>query len=43
MLDAALNVIRETVAKGGRILFVGTKRQAQKAIAEAAEKSRSTT
>ena len=38
MLDAALNVIRETVAKGGRILFVGTKRQAQKAVAEAAEK-----
>jgi len=38
MLDAALNVVRETVAKGGRILFVGTKRQAQKAIAEAAEK-----
>jgi small subunit ribosomal protein S2 len=38
MLDAALNVIRETVAKGGRILFVGTKRQAQKSIAEAAEK-----
>ena len=39
MLDAALNVIRETVAKGGRILFVGTKRQAQRSIAEAAEKS----
>ncbi len=38
MLDAALNVIRETVAKGGRILFVGTKRQAQSAVAEAAEK-----
>ena len=38
MLDAALNVIRETVAKGGRILFVGTKRQAQKPIAEAAER-----
>ncbi len=38
MLDAALNVIRETVAKGGRILFVGTKRQAQKSVAEAAEK-----
>ncbi|MCX7646572.1 MAG: 30S ribosomal protein S2 [Rhodobacteraceae bacterium] len=38
MLDAALHVIRETVAKGGRILFVGTKRQAQKPIAEAAEK-----
>ncbi len=38
MLDAALNVVRETVAKGGRILFVGTKRQAQKSVAEAAEK-----
>ncbi len=38
MLDAALNVIRETVAKGGSVLFVGTKRQAQKPIAEAAEK-----
>ena len=38
MLDAALNVVRETVAKGGRILFVGTKRQAQKPIAEAADK-----
>jgi small subunit ribosomal protein S2 len=38
MLDAALNVVRETVAKGGTILFVGTKRQAQKPIAEAAEK-----
>lgn len=39
MLDAALNVVRETVAKGGRILFVGTKRQAQKPVAEAAERS----
>ncbi|MEM6823736.1 MAG: 30S ribosomal protein S2 [Pseudomonadota bacterium] len=38
MLDAALHAIRETVAKGGRILFVGTKRQAQKPVAEAAEK-----
>jgi small subunit ribosomal protein S2 len=38
MLDAALNIVRETVAKGGRILFVGTKRQAQKPIAEAADK-----
>ena len=38
MLDAALNVIRETVAKNGRILFVGTKRQAQKPIADAAER-----
>ncbi|WP_298499877.1 30S ribosomal protein S2 [uncultured Maritimibacter sp.] len=39
MLDQALKVIRDTVAKNGRILFVGTKRQAQKPIAEAAEKS----
>jgi small subunit ribosomal protein S2 len=38
LLDAALNVIRETVARGGRVLFVGTKRQAQKPIADAAEK-----
>ncbi|MEL6362729.1 MAG: 30S ribosomal protein S2, partial [Pseudomonadota bacterium] len=38
MLDAALNAVRETVAKGGRILFVGTKRQAQKPVADAAEK-----
>ncbi len=38
MLDAALNVVRETVAKGGRILFVGTKRQAQRPVAEAAER-----
>jgi small subunit ribosomal protein S2 len=38
LLDQALHVIRETVAKGGRILFVGTKRQAQKPIADAAER-----
>ena len=38
MLDAALNTIRDTVAKGGRILFVGTKRQAATPVAEAAEK-----
>jgi small subunit ribosomal protein S2 len=38
MLDAALNVVRETAAKGGRILFVGTKRQAQKPVADAAER-----
>lgn len=37
MLDAALNAIRETVARGGRILFVGTKRQAATPISEAAE------
>lgn len=39
MLDAALQVVRDTVAKGGRVLFVGTKRQAQKPIADAAERS----
>jgi len=39
MLDQALQVVRETVAKGGRVLFVGTKRQAAAPIAEAAEKS----
>jgi small subunit ribosomal protein S2 len=38
MLDAALQMVRDTVAKGGRILFVGTKRQAQKPVADAAEK-----
>jgi len=38
MLDAALNAVRETVAKGGRVLFVGTKRQAQQPVAEAAER-----
>lgn len=38
MLEQALQVVRETVAKGGRILFVGTKRQAQKPIADAAER-----
>ncbi len=38
MLDAALNAVRETVAKGGRVLFVGTKRQAAHPIADAAEK-----
>jgi small subunit ribosomal protein S2 len=38
MLDQALKVVRYTVAKGGRILFVGTKRQAQKPVAEAAER-----
>ncbi len=39
LLHRALQAVSETVAKGGRILFVGTKRQAQDAIAEAAKKS----
>ena len=39
MLDAALNVIRDTVAKGGRLLFVGTKRQARDIIAAEAQRA----
>lgn len=39
LLDAALNALRECVAKGGRILFVGTKRQAASPIKDAAERS----
>ncbi len=35
MLHRALQAVSDTVAKGGRILFVGTKRQAQDAIADA--------
>ncbi len=38
MLDAALNAVREVVARGGSVLFVGTKRQAQKSVADAAER-----
>jgi small subunit ribosomal protein S2 len=38
LLNEALCAIRDTVAKGGRILFVGTKKQAQLPVAEAAEK-----
>jgi len=39
MLHKALEAVSSTVANGGRILFVGTKRQAQDAIADAAKKS----
>ena len=39
LLMRALKAIRDTVAKGGRVLFVGTKRQAQASIAEAAQRS----
>jgi small subunit ribosomal protein S2 len=39
MLHRALEAVSDTVAKGGRILFVGTKRQAQDAVADAAKKS----
>ena len=38
MLDRALEAIRETTARGGRVLFVGTKRAAQERIAESAKK-----
>ncbi len=39
LLHQALKAISDTVARGGRILFVGTKRQAQEAIAAAAKRS----
>ena len=38
MLHRALEYVRETVAGGGRVLFVGTKRQASEQIAESAKK-----
>lgn len=38
LLHRALQAVRDTVAGGGRVLFVGTKRQASEAIAEAAKK-----
>src|SRR5437899_5692128 len=38
-LHRALQAVSDAVAKGGRILFVGTKRQAQDAIADAAKRS----
>ena len=36
LLNQAYNIIRDAVANGGTILFVGTKRQAQETIAEEA-------
>ncbi len=39
LLHQALKTISDTVAKGGRVLFVGTKRQAQEQIADAARRS----
>ena len=38
MLHKALEAVSDTVAKGGRILFVGTKRQAQDGVADAAKR-----
>jgi small subunit ribosomal protein S2 len=39
MLSRALQLVSDTVAEGGRVLFVGTKRQAAPVVAEAAKKS----
>src|ERR1700679_3858152 len=39
LLHRALQTVSDTVAKGGRVLFVGTKRQAADAIAEGAKRS----
>ena len=36
MLNQAYNVIRDAVANGGTVLFIGTKRQAQETVAEEA-------
>ena len=36
MLHRAMQAVRDVVAGGGRVLFVGTKRQAQERVAEAA-------
>jgi len=37
-LEQAYNMVREAVASGGTVLFVGTKKQAQESIVQAAEK-----
>jgi len=37
-IDKAYEFVKDTVAKGGTILFVGTKKQAQEAIAEQAQR-----
>ncbi len=39
MLHRALQAVSDTVARGGRVLFVGTKRQAQDYVAESAKRS----
>jgi small subunit ribosomal protein S2 len=40
MIDDCYNLIRDTVANGGAVLFVGTKRQAQDTIAREAERAK---
>ena len=39
LLHQALKAVSDTVAKGGRVLIVGTKRQAQEPVADAARRS----
>jgi len=39
LLQRALQLVSDTVAEGGRVLFVGTKRQAAPVVAEAARQS----
>ncbi|RWX75609.1 30S ribosomal protein S2 [Neorhizobium lilium] len=39
MMSRALQVVSDTVARGGRVLFVGTKRQASELIADSAKRS----
>jgi small subunit ribosomal protein S2 len=39
MMHHALKAVSDTVAAGGRVLFVGTKRQAQDPVADAAKRS----
>jgi len=39
LLHQALKAVSDTVANGGRVLFVGTKRQAQESIAQSAKQS----
>ncbi len=39
MIEVAYNVVREVAENGGEVLFVGTKKQAQEAVKEQAERS----
>ncbi len=38
LIDKAYDVVKEVVAEGGKVLFVGTKKQAQEAIQKEAER-----
>lgn len=38
-LERVREFVRDTVARGGKVLFVGTKKQAQQAVAEAAQRA----